>query len=68
MFGKGGKTRAALLTPGVWAELVTLRGRAGEGEPVFRSGKRGHLTAAQVHRLLKATAKRAGLSGAVSAH
>jgi integrase/recombinase XerD len=68
VFGKGGRTRAVLLTPGVWAELVALRNGAGEADPVFRSGKRGHLTAVQVHRLVKAAAARAGLSGAVSAH
>jgi hypothetical protein len=66
VFGKGGKTRAVLLTPGVWAELMALRGGAGEGDPVFRSGKRGPLTAVQVHRLVKAAAARAGLSPAVS--
>ena len=68
VFGKGGKTRAVLLTPGVWSELVALRGRAGEGDPVFRSAKHGHLTAVQVHRIVKAAAARAGLPLAVSAH
>jgi integrase/recombinase XerD len=68
IFGKGGKTRAVLLTPGVWAELVALRGGAGEGDPVFRSGKGGHLTPVQVHRIVKQAAQRAGLSDRVSAH
>jgi integrase/recombinase XerD len=53
IFGKGGKTRVVLLTPGVWTELMALRGNAGEDDPVFRSGKGGHLRPVQVHRLVK---------------
>lgn len=68
VFGKGGKTRAVLLTPGVWGELAALRGQAGEGAPVFRSGKGGHLTPVQVHRIVKQAAARAGITAAASAH
>ena len=68
LFGKGGKTRAVLLTPGAWRAVSALRNGAGEGEPVFRSQKRGHLSAVQVHRIVKAAAQRAGLPPAVSAH
>jgi integrase/recombinase XerD len=68
VFGKGGKTRVVLLTPGVWTELMALRGSAGEDDPVFRSGKGGHLRPVQVHRLVKQAAARAGIPIATSAH
>ncbi|MGH7043145.1 MAG: tyrosine-type recombinase/integrase [Acetobacteraceae bacterium] len=68
VFGKGGKTRVVLLTPGVWSELTALRGGAGDDDPVFRSRKGGHLTPVQVHRVVKGAAARAGISPAVSAH
>jgi integrase/recombinase XerD len=68
VMGKGGRTRTVLLTPGTWAALLPLQGDAGPDDPVFSSRKRGHLSAVQVHRIVKAAAARAGLSGAVSAH
>jgi integrase/recombinase XerD len=68
VFGKGGKTRVVLLTPGVWSELTALRGTAGEGDAVFRSNKGGHLTPVQVHRIVKQSAADAGISAATSAH
>jgi integrase/recombinase XerD len=68
IFGKGGKTRVVLLTPGVWGELTALRCDAGEGDPVFRSNKGGHLTPVQVHRIVKQAAAEAGISAAASAH
>jgi integrase/recombinase XerD len=68
VFGKGGKTRVVLLTPGVWTELMAVRSNAGEDDPVFRSGKGGHLTPVQVHRLVKQAVARAGIPTATSAH
>jgi integrase/recombinase XerD len=68
VFGKGGKTRVVLLPPGIWGELTALRGGAGEGDPVFRSNKGGHLTPVQVHRIVKQAAVQAGVSPAASAH
>jgi integrase/recombinase XerD len=68
VFGKGGKTRVVLLTPGIWGELTALRGQAGEGDPVFRSNKGGHLTPVQIHRIVKQAAAQAGISVATSAH
>jgi integrase/recombinase XerD len=68
VFGKGGKTRVVLLTPGVWSELMALCSNAGKDDPVFRSGKGGHLRPVQVHRLVKQAAARAGISTATSAH
>ena len=66
--GKGGKTRHILLPPPVWRELLTLRDDAGTAAPLFRSQRGGHLHPSQVLRIVKAAARRAGLSGAQSPH
>ena len=68
VYGKGGKTRAVLLQPPTWRELVELRVDAGQDAPVFRSRNGGHLTARQLERIVLASARRAGLEGAVSPH
>ena len=68
VFGKGGKTRVVLLSPGIWRELANLRLVAAADEPVFLSRKGGALDASQVHRIVKAAAARAGLPPEVSAH
>ncbi len=68
IFGKGGKTRVVLLPANLWRGLVALRGDAGLDAPVFISQRRGHLDPSQVHRVVKAAAKRAGLSPELSAH
>lgn len=68
IFGKGGKTRVVLLPVGLWRSLVVLRANAGLDAPVFMSQRRGHLDPSQVHRVVKAAAKRAGLSPELSAH
>ena len=68
MFGKGAKTRVVLLRRSIWTDLTALRA-ADPDQPLFRSRKGGgHLDAAQVHRIVKVVAARAGLSAAVSAH
>ena len=68
VFGKGGKTRAVLLYGRAWSSLQAIRGDAGPDAPVFRSRKGGHLDPSMVHRIVKAAAARAGLSGGVSPH
>lgn len=69
VFGKGGKTRAILLTAETWAELIALRGDAGAEMPVFRSRKGGAaLDESQAWRIVKAAAKRAGLADSFSPH
>jgi integrase/recombinase XerD len=70
VLGKGGKTRAILLPASMWDRILELRCGAGPGDPVFRSRQqRGHgLVRSQVHRIIKAAAKRAKLSSLVSAH
>jgi len=68
LFGKGEKTRAVKLSKGTYTELLALRGKALPTDAVFASQKGGHLDASQVHRLVKAAAERAGISGNVSPH
>ncbi len=76
VYGKGGKTRVVLLTPSIWKALAVLRGNDADA-PLFRSRERKStgpaineyvMDPSQVHRIVKAAAKRAGLSNAVSAH
>ncbi len=66
--GKGGKTRAVLLSANTWRTVQALRGEAGGDDPVFLSRKGGHLDPATAWRIVKAAAVRAGLSDAVSPH
>lgn len=70
VFGKGGKTRTVLLPVSVWQDLEALSGEGSDPDaPVFRSRKKGgHLTAAQVWRIVRAAARRAGIDADVSPH
>lgn len=68
VFGKGGKTRAVLLPPVVWRELIALRGAAGDGDVVFRSQRGGALSRVQLWRIVKAAAARAGMGADLSPH
>ena len=70
VLGKGGKTRTVLLPVSVWQDLKALSGEGSDPDaPVFRSRKKGgHLTAAQVWRIVRAAAKRAGIEADVSPH
>ncbi|MCJ2098435.1 tyrosine-type recombinase/integrase [Methylobacterium sp. E-046] len=68
VFGKGGKTRAVLLSAATWKVLTALRGEAPAEAPVFLSRKGGALDPSAVHRVVKAAAARAGLPPEVSAH
>jgi len=63
--GKGEKTRFVLLPPPVWQELQQWRASQQESEP---SMKMMFLSPAQVCRIVKQTAIRAGLSEEVSPH
>lgn len=64
--GKGGATRTILIP----ARVATLLGaRGGPERPVFASRKRGRaLDRSQVHRIVRAAARRAGLTMPVSPH
>jgi integrase/recombinase XerD len=68
IFGKGGKTRAVLLSNGTWKPLIDLRGQADTDSPVFRSRKGGALDTSQAWRIVKAAALRAGINPKVSCH
>jgi site-specific recombinase XerD len=68
LFGKGGKTRAVKLSVATWKALQGLRAGAANDAPLFVSQKGGPLDSTQVHRIVKAAAVRAGVSGNVSAH
>lgn len=69
VYGKGGKTRAILLSANTWRVLDATREGAGPDDPVFPSRQGpGALNPSQVHRIVKAAAARAGLSAEVSAH
>jgi site-specific recombinase XerD len=69
VFGKGGKTRAVLLSPNTWRTLLAQRGEADPEGPVFRSRKKGAcITPRQADRIVGAAAERAGLSPEISAH
>lgn len=66
--GKGGKTRAVLLSANTWRTVQGIRGEAGTDDPVFLSRKGGHLDPASAWRIVKTAAARAGLPAAVSPH
>ncbi len=69
VYGKGGKTRYVLISRGTFDELRRLAGQEPHPDaPVFVSKRGGALDASQVHRIVKAAAKRAGLPGDVSPH
>jgi Site-specific recombinase XerD len=68
VFGKGGKTRAVLLSAATWRELSGLRDSAGSDAPVFRSRKGGHLDESQILRIVRGASKRAGIDALVSPH
>jgi len=68
VFGKGDKTRTVLVTKGVWRSLQELKNNARKDDPVFVSGKGGHLCRSMVFHIVRDAAKRAGLEGNVSPH
>ena len=68
IFGKGGKTRFVKLSKETWKALQCFRASAPNDAPVFVSQKGGNLDESQVHRIVKAAAVRAGITGNVSAH
>lgn len=68
VFGKGGKTRAVLLSASTWKELMGIRAGAASTDPVFLSRKGGALDPSQVMRIVRAAARRAGIEANVSPH
>jgi len=68
VFGKGGRTRAILLRPKVWQDLIASRGDAATADPIFPSRKGGALDPSQVRRIVYSAAHKAGLPQKVSPH
>jgi integrase/recombinase XerD len=73
LYGKGGKTRVVLVSADTWKEIKSIKGKSTGEHPVFRSRKHtistcGHLDPAQIQRIIKAAAVRAGVDGNVSPH
>lgn len=70
VYGKGGKTRAILLSASTWQALQSLRNENSTADsPVFPSRKKkGHLDPSQVLRIVRAAAKRADIGLNVSPH
>ncbi|MBI2843138.1 MAG: tyrosine-type recombinase/integrase, partial [Armatimonadetes bacterium] len=69
LYGKGGKTRAVLLSASTWQALQSIRHKADSEAPVFPSRKgKGHLHPSQVMRIVRAAARRAGIAANVSPH
>ena len=63
-----GKTRVVLLPASVWHPLAALRGDAAPDAAVFSSTwSGGHISRSWIHRIVKAAAKRVGLSATISA-
>ena len=69
LFGKGGKTRAVLLSQSTWNVLQSIAENSEPDSPIFPSRVRhGHLDASQVHRIVRTAAERAGIQTNVSPH
>src|SRR5262245_58426163 len=68
LFGKRGKTRYVLLPEKLWRDLEELRAGAEADSPLFLSREGERLGRVQAWRIVKAAAKRAGLSWKVSPH
>lgn len=68
VLGKGGKTRSIRLPASVWVWFADVYARRHADAPVFLSRKGGALHAAQVSRIVRRAAQRAGIPQRVSAH
>jgi integrase/recombinase XerD len=67
-FGKGGKTRAVLVSEKIWRSLMEHKGNAASNDPIFVSAKGGHLDPSQIFRIVQTAGERAGVEGSVSPH
>ena len=65
--GKGGKVRTVLIGESLWLSLQSLKGHP-EASAVFVTSKGNRLDRHRLHRIIKATAERAGVNPHVSAH
>jgi site-specific recombinase XerD len=67
IFGKGGKSRRAGISPATHAAMLAIKGEARPGDPVFRSNRGGPLERTTIHRMIERVGARAGIAH-VSAH
>lgn len=67
LFGKGAKTRTVRISAASAEVLRQLRGEAGDDAFVF-AGRTGHLDAATVWRIVRAAARRAGITKSIGPH
>lgn len=68
VYGKGAKTHTIIIPEPLWSDLLSSRKNACDESPLFRSRKGGHLGPSQVWRIVRRSAKRAGIKKAVSPH
>ncbi len=68
VYGKGNKTNTIIIPEPLWSDLISYRKNSIDDAPVFRSRKGGHLHPSQIWRIVKKSAKRAGIKKAVSPH
>jgi len=68
VFGKRGKTHSIIVPEPLWSDLVSFRKNAPDEAPLFGSRKGGHLHPSQVWRIVKKSARKAGVKKAVSPH
>ncbi|WP_138504493.1 tyrosine-type recombinase/integrase [Nostoc sp. PA-18-2419] len=68
VFGKGEKTRTVLVGAGIWRDIISLKGDGSKDDPVFVSGKGGHLCRSMVFHIVRNAAKRADIEANVSPH
>jgi len=68
VFGKRGKTNVIIVPEPLWTDLCNFRGNSCDEDPVFMSRKKGHLSSVQVWRIIKKSAKNAGIKKNISTH
>jgi len=68
IFGKRGKTNHIILPEPLWSDLMMYKGERLDDTPVFQSRKGGHLSCVQVWRIVKQSARGAGIKKDPSPH
>jgi integrase/recombinase XerD len=68
VIGKGNKVRVVIVPATVWLEIEALRTHIEDDEPVFRSVRDRQLDRTMVHKIVKDSAKKAGINPSVSSH
>jgi len=68
IFGKRGKTNHIIIPEPLWYDLVMYKGERLDDTPVFVSRKGGHLSCVQIWRIVKQSARGAGIKKDPSPH